>query len=205
MRVWPLLCCCILAGLSSGCSFFYYSAKNLIEEPIKALNHCEELREFRLLAHEAWQQVLDCEPGQHYSEDYACGFIDGYVDFLDADGLGEPPAVPPDRYQLARYHRTPEGVKAIEDWFAGFRRGAAAARASGQRELIVLPMGLPPRTTDDTGAARQGRTPTSGDGLLPEPAPVPRAVVPAKLSFAPATRADRRRGPIVRPDALTMQ
>src|SRR5271154_2683124 len=36
MKVWPLLCFGALAGLTSGCSFFHYSAQNLIETPIEA-------------------------------------------------------------------------------------------------------------------------------------------------------------------------
>src|SRR5262249_26850491 len=157
MRIRPLLCFLALACLNSGCSFFCYSTRNLIEAPWKKLNHYCELHQFSVLASNAWRQISLANPQQDYSEDYVAGFLDGYVDFLDADGLGEPPAAPPDRYQSARYH-TPQGLRAIDDWFAGFRHGAAAAQASGQRELVVLPMALPPRRVDVTARTGQNRT-----------------------------------------------
>jgi hypothetical protein len=176
MKMWPLMCFCTLACLGSGCSFFDYCAYNMIETPFKELNHCQELRHFNALARQAWLHVCATETDHRYSDDYAVGFIEGYVDYLDAGGNGEPPAAPPDRYQLARYHMTPEGVQAIDDWFAGFRHGAAEARASGQRELVVVPLSLPPRSSSST--VKLGGPATDEDGPGPQEPMRNRRVIP---------------------------
>jgi hypothetical protein len=194
MRTWPLLCFLALAGLNSGCSFFYWSCRNLVEAPWKECNHCCERREFAALAHDAWQHVRAADPGHPYSEDYEAGFIDGYVDYLDYDGLGEPPAAPPDRYQAARY-RNAEGQRAVEAWFAGFRHGAATARASGQREQVVIPLGLPPRRVDPIEKAAAGGIEVPPDVQVPaEPIPVPPRLVPdGKASASPTSPAETSR------------
>jgi hypothetical protein len=145
MKVHPLLCFLVLAGLNTGCSFFCYSIQNLVESPAKAIDDCLARHRFAAMARDAWRHTREADPDQYYSDDYATGFIDGYVDFLDAGGTGEPPAAPPDRY-LHSHYETPAGQQAILDWFAGFRHGAAAARASGQRDLVVVPISLPPRS-----------------------------------------------------------
>src|SRR5258708_7934704 len=98
MKAHPLLCFLLLAGLNTGCSFFTYSFRNMIDSPLKALDYCCEKRRFVAWAREAWNHIQAADPGHHYSDDYVCGFIDGSVDFLDADGTGEPPAAPPNRY-----------------------------------------------------------------------------------------------------------
>jgi hypothetical protein len=194
MRVWPLLCFLALACLNSGCSWAYYSAQNLIETPLRVVNHCNELHHFHQIACAAWKHVQEADPQLKYSADYAAGFIDGYVDFLDAGGLGNPPAAPPERYLFEHYHQSPEGVQAIEDWFAGFRHGAAMARESGLRQLVVVPIALPPRKSDGEYTPLavppgQQAAPASQESL-PTPRPLPpepAAPVPppqADLSFA---------------------
>lgn len=60
------------------------------------------------------------------------------------------PAVPPESYRRKKY-MTPEGMAAIEDWYAGFRHGAATAMASGLRNLVVLPVQCPPKFGLDDG------------------------------------------------------
>src|SRR5262245_28925346 len=60
------------------------------------------------------------------------------------------PPVPPNRYRRKRY-MTPEGVAAVEDWYAGFRHGAATAMASGLRNLVVIPVQCPPKFGPDDG------------------------------------------------------
>jgi hypothetical protein len=184
MKVHPLLCFLVLASLNTGCAFFAYARENMIESPLKAFDYCLEKKRFAAWAREAWAHLQAADPGQHYSDDYARGFLDGYVDFIDAGGTGEPPAAPPDRYQYYKRYATPEGLVAIQDWFAGFRHGAAAARASGQRELIVLPLSLPPRRTGDYGpratgpaagprAPQQAVPPGGAEELLPPPRKMP--------------------------------
>jgi hypothetical protein len=72
------------------------------------------------------------------SKDYAEGFKDGFIDYLQFGGSGQPPYAPPKRYWGPNY-RTPEGYRAIEDWFAGFRHGVTAAKESGYRPWVTLP------------------------------------------------------------------
>ncbi len=182
MRPHPLLCFLVLAALNTGCSFFVFAARNMVESPLKAIDYCLEKRRFVAWAQEAWAKIQAADPDHHYSNDYARGFIDGYVDFIDADGVGEPPVAPPDRYHYYHRNATPEGLAAIQDWFAGFRHGAAAAKASGQRELVVLPLSLPPRkrpgdygppSTTASGASSAPQQPV-GPSAPAEVAPPPR-------------------------------
>jgi hypothetical protein len=124
---------------SAPAGFEHIAGRNLTQEPIRWLDEQEFRKVAERHARAAWaaQQVH----GQ-VSGDYENGFVEGFVDYLDAGGNGEPPVVPPFRYRLTRF-KTPEGHKATEDWFAGFRHGAAVARASGLRELILVPLSAP--------------------------------------------------------------
>src|SRR5262249_39466700 len=79
-----------------------------------------------------------------YSPDFQQGFLCGFADYLYAGGTGNPPPLPPRGYWKSEYE-TPEGRQAVQDWFEGFRTGAARARASGYRELVTVPISaLPP-------------------------------------------------------------
>jgi hypothetical protein len=83
------------------------------------------------------------------------------------------PPVPPERYRRKRY-MTPEGCAAVEDWFAGFRHGAATAMASGLRNLVVIPVQCPPVFGPDDGgplpaATRPSSTPAKDSGTTMPP------------------------------------
>ena len=102
-------------------------------------------------------------------------------------GTGEPPAMPPFRYQLHHYMSV-EGRLAVQAWFAGFRHGAALAKASGLREVILVPVSNVPcdpppvrmYTPRQRGSERDGKSshelflvpPTPLD-TLPAPRPAP--------------------------------
>jgi hypothetical protein len=96
--------------------------------------------------------------------------VAGFVDYLDANGTGEPPAAPPKRYDRSRYE-TPAGQRAIEDWFAGFRHGARAAQASGYRPAVVLPLALPPRHVRDPYPLALPSVPDEQSPAEPLPSP----------------------------------
>src|SRR5579872_1105819 len=131
---------CVTTGAESGqYNFLANSFRNLGEWPVVGNSECYQTLRDCARAKEAWRAAQAACPDQAYSKDYACGFKAGFRDYLDAGGNGEPPAVPPFRYRLAGYE-SPGGHAAIEDWYAGFRHGAAAARASGFRELNVIPL-----------------------------------------------------------------
>jgi hypothetical protein len=140
------LCVIGLCTFAPGCRLVYYTADNLcrtVEHCHQAV--CEHLRDRRWAAN-AWNDFCRCNPDAALSGDFAAGFEAGFADFLFAGGTGEPPPLPPERYRKLRY-QTPEGYRAKEDWFAGFRAGAAAAHDGGYRQWITGPSsfaGLPP-------------------------------------------------------------
>ncbi|MCI0464486.1 MAG: hypothetical protein L0Z62_46740 [Gemmataceae bacterium] len=132
--------------LCSGCSLASTAAHNVLRLPAQALEDFSESVRNRKLSDSAWNAVLAA--GGTYSQDHAAGFRDGFTDYLRAGGTGGAPTLPPRRYWKVRY-QTPQGARAVADWFAGFRHGAAMAMASGYRQWVTIPVGggapdLPP-------------------------------------------------------------
>jgi hypothetical protein len=123
---------CAMVG--SGVDHVVYAAKESIDE------HREHAR-YRRWAEAAWGEAVAACPTDGYSEGYADGFQAGFIDYVNGGGNGEPPPLHPRRYQGFRY-QTPEGYAAIEDWFGGYRAGAAAARQGPYREWITGPSSL---------------------------------------------------------------
>jgi hypothetical protein len=118
------------------------AAHNLAYESALGTDYVLTCARNRRLANEAWGQVQKADPDHAYSKDYALGFKDGFADYLDEGGCAEPPPLPARRYWMIHY-RTPGGHAAINDWFAGFQHGVAAARESGYRELVIVPSSVP--------------------------------------------------------------
>jgi hypothetical protein len=173
---------CVTTGAESGqYNFLANSCRNLSEWPLVGASQCCRTLRDCARAKEAWRATRKDCPGQEFSRDYACGFKAGFCDYLDAGGSGQPPAVPPFRYQWTRYD-SPEGHQAIEDWYAGFRHGAAAARASGFRELNVIPLSAPPIDAVAAAADLAGK-PAGPAGLTfgPPADGVPLEIVPDQL------------------------
>src|SRR5207245_1660358 len=135
-----LLICCVIGccALMSGCNLFVSAARNLCFEATLRTSDCTERVRERRLAKSAWDEHCATNPTVAYAADYKAGFEAGYIDFLNAGGSGEPPAVAPKRYWTKR-NESPAGQQSAWDWFAGFQDGAAAARASGQRQFIIVP------------------------------------------------------------------
>jgi hypothetical protein len=130
------------------------------------------------LAAAAWGEIAAAQPGKSYSRDYVRGFRDGFADYLDAGGTGEPPTLPPRRYWRSGY-RTAEGYQAIEDWFAGFRHGARCARDSGLRHFAVIPSSL-------SAMHPAAQVPVQGPAAFPqEVIPVPPPVAPGSATAEP--------------------
>jgi hypothetical protein len=132
-----LLCFCVL---HSGCNIAEYSARNLYIEIKLRATEFSDCRTNRRLARAAWNQFRKANPSLSYSASYAEGFQDGYADYLNAGGSGQPPALPPRHYWTWTCEGRARGPQAAIDWFDGFRDGADAARASGQRELLLPPI-----------------------------------------------------------------
>lgn len=169
-RRWILL----LFVLQPGCSFAYYGAKNLIEAPIDARDRQLTRCRFDCMADDAWKKAVEDDPPLAYAYHYGAGFRRGFADYLEADGTGQPPAAPPWEYRTAAFE-TPQGQRDVEDWFAGFRHGAAVARAGGYRDAaVIVPIALPPAYSSPRPAPRQP----------PSAAPAP-AVPPPDLELLP--------------------
>ena len=132
-----------LCVFAAGCSWVPYALNNMVETPTEVVERCALRCRFRRMARDAW---AECSKGHDYSRYYARGFKEGFVEFLDADGTGEPPAVPPWWYRQNRF-LTPAGQLDVEDWLAGYRQGAQVARASGYHSIVTVPLALPPLHT----------------------------------------------------------
>jgi hypothetical protein len=135
----------ILSITSSGCALVQDSCRNVCVSLKTPLEEHREKARNRQWAEAAWQQVACTRNlsgvGRGFSEDYANGFKDGFAEYLFRGGDGEPPLVAPLRYRDTRY-QTEQGYHAVQDWFAGYRHGAAMARDSGARRWITGPSSL---------------------------------------------------------------
>jgi hypothetical protein len=177
MKMKGILCLVGLCSLGPGCGGPLSNvARTLIIEPAhfcKAENDWEECTRNRKLAETAWIEYRSVSPGQAYSPDWERGFKDGFADYLYAGGTGLPPPVPPRDYWTTVYE-TESGHRAIEDWFEGFRRGAQAARDSGYRDVVTIPVSSPPVGT-----------PLIVVPAAPAEAPAPAETLPAPRREAP--------------------
>ena len=171
---------CAMVG--SGIDHVVYATKESVED------HLERTR-YREWAEAAWVEAVAHDPAGPYSEDYADGFKAGFIDYVDAGGTGEPPPLPPRRYQGFRY-RSPEGYQAIEDWFGGYRQGAAVARQGPYREWITGPSSLRGPTAilslELPGAPPQPAGPAEAVPGMPEQLPPPKKE-PAAPKEGPAS------------------
>jgi hypothetical protein len=178
-RYLPVFLLCLLGP---GCSMFEAVAVNVVTAPVDALDDVTFHLRNRKLAQVAWDDLRRSDPAAAYSADYGRGFIAGYADFLNSGGRPVPPAVPPWRYRRPKYE-TPEGYRAIEDWYAGFAHGNAAACAWGAGQLLRLPSSgvtLDPLATPPLPAGSGPPLPPGppGDGPALPPGPVGAGHVP---------------------------
>jgi hypothetical protein len=130
-------------------------------------------------ASQAWNAECQAHPGWTWSEDHACGFRDGFEEYLWHGGNGEPPPLPPVKYRAVQY-QTPQGYQAIEEWFAGYRHGAAVAHQGGYRNLVTGPSSLHGQQPGPNAAIREGQAPVQSltgrmdsQPIFPSPEPLP--------------------------------
>jgi hypothetical protein len=182
----PMLLGLCLTG--PGCSFVHHIKRNLINEPQFGCDEVAIRMRHERLARQAWDEMAR-QYGKCFSVDYRRGFIDGFADYLTYGGCQNGcdeapivPAVPPEHYRHKKY-MTPEGYRAIEEWFMGFRHGSSTAVASGLRQLVVIPVLNPPVFLRDTYATEHQHAaaqpeevpqmPPSDSDLLPPPRTAP--------------------------------
>jgi hypothetical protein len=166
------------SALTMGCgSIVTYTTMNVIVQPIQRFDdHIISGRNCRL-ANLAWAELQKNRPQDPYSVDYGRGFRTGFADFLDAGGSGEPPAIPPWRYRLYKY-QTPSGERAIEDWYAGFRDGAAQAQASGYRRFVIVRPSMAAVGAVAAQSAGRHQSTASQPAAEAPPLPMPRTLPP---------------------------
>jgi hypothetical protein len=175
-----------LLAFCQGCNLAVNFSRDVVFEVERASHEClEKVRDERLAA-SAWNEVQSNHKGV-YSVDYARGFRDGYADYLFAGGTGEPPLLPPRRYWGVGYE-TPDGVQAIQDWFAGYRHGAAEAEQSGYRQLVRIPLSSPEFT-------ELSQLPTGNEVMAP-PLPAPTGPLPETIS-SPAEKPGPVQAPVL--------
>jgi hypothetical protein len=179
---------CFSARPSAPACYEHLTARNVTQQPVRWIDEVYLKDLATAWAKDAWQKVWAEwhreAPDRPYPHDFAKGFVEGYVDYIDAGGNGEPPRAAPFRYRLVPY-KNPAGVQAAQEWFAGFRYGASVAEASGLREVILVPLSGPiaaavrpslPSVTPTTGTA--SKTPASAPGPPTLPLPTPHEVLP---------------------------
>jgi hypothetical protein len=166
-------------AMCTGCSMYQSAARNAFLEPSAAVNRGLTCIRDHIVAKDVWQTVVACEPDQNYSIDYGEGFRAGFADYLKEGGAVIPNSMPPYRY-FGRSYQTPEGRAAVNDWYAGYRRGAQMAHDSPCRDLATVPTiaVLPPSTehvriadVDYSGTKAQKQAEVHDLG---EPLPAPR-------------------------------
>jgi hypothetical protein len=171
-------CLAGLCALVSGCNLVSSAAHNLTLESRQYLDtRAEEVRN-RRWAEQAWEEERASAAPGTYSADYADGFRTGFADYLFAGGSGEPPYLPPPRYWTRRY-QSPEGHGALQDWFTGFRHGAATAREGGYREWVTL-----------AGASHPFRASPDGADAVLELPPLPVPLPPPEQAREPWVKAE---------------
>jgi hypothetical protein len=159
------------------------AVRTTIVEPAafaRRVDDCVDASRASALAEAAWEQLEEAHPDAGYSTDFALGFQEGFAAFIYKGGSGNPPPLPP------RYYWRPEfdsviGHVAIQDWFAGYRRGTAAAKASGLRYLVIVPASTalprrspPPALPSGTAAgSAQGQVAPPPAEVLPQPRQIP--------------------------------
>jgi hypothetical protein len=177
---------------SAGCTLLTNSVGLVSYKVRETTTDFLERHRDRRWAESAWAKVRQHDRGAGFSDDYHDGFIDGFSDYLYKGGNGEPPLLPPRRYRALRY-QSARGYQAVQDWFAGYRQGAAAAQQSGFRQWVTGPTSLPAEwVAGPAGAvpevieAPAGRL---GAPVLP-PGPEPPARLPAGEILPPPRKAE---------------
>lgn len=190
----------LAAGLQTGCGLSKQLANNLVIEPLQWDRFSDRIGRRirdRSLADEAWDEVC-VRDGDVYSRHYRRGFYEGFEDYLNAGGTGDPPVTPPRSYWRL-YYQNPEGQQAMQDWFEGFRHGASVARASGIRDYVVVPLSsVPPKEITSDESSDEGTTPDSNKKAVP-PGKEKMGPFPEELPKKPSEKEGPVKPPITPP------
>jgi hypothetical protein len=177
MKRWLMIWFVGLTPLCQGCVTFANTARTLIVQPVLFSDEWDRFVscfKHRCMARDALKSYV-AQAGEPCSSDFGEGFLDGYTRYLNKGGTGIPRPVPPRCYWRLPY-RTAEGRQAVEEYFAGYRAGAAAAIASGFRHVDTIASSLPPRPPrgwSNGSATIEPSPPVAPEGDLPVPRQLP--------------------------------
>lgn len=167
-----------------GCNQFQLAGHNLANETISFGDERKFDHRLESEARCVWQDVCRQYPARTFTPEFADGFTDGYVDYLDVGGTPQPPAIPPLRYRRSSY-LSPHGRSLVNDYLVGFQYGVEVAVATGKREFLTVPVLLgevPP-----SGPLNVTRLPAPPEASLdPVSSPTNGAVPPVGVPIAPA-------------------
>src|SRR3974377_2063226 len=107
----PLVLLFVLS--SGGCNWLPYAVNNVFSTPVEKIGECVFRCRLKKIARTTLQKIQQKEP-MKCSPACAKGFEDGFVDFVDRNGSGDPPAIPPQGYRRDVL-RSPDGQMEIED------------------------------------------------------------------------------------------
>lgn len=175
---------------AGGCNIAHNAARNIINEPHVVWTQHAIKHDLKMRAKAAWETArFEC-PEHADSAAFRDGFVDGYVDYLDRGGNGSIPAVPPAKYTRHKDYYTENGQCLVKEYFLGFKTGQEVAIATGQRQVLTVPVLLPleptgpPAFTLAPAGAEQAPPmipPRPLDGIEPtsgSTGDVPRVIVP---------------------------
>src|SRR5271154_6164621 len=103
MKFKTRLSCLLLLLGSGGCSYIPQMAVNVFSAPVDTVNEYWFLCKLHKLARAALEKEEGLV-GEKYCKAYAQGFEAGFVDYIDCNGGGVPPAIPPFYLQRAALH-----------------------------------------------------------------------------------------------------
>ncbi|MCP4189932.1 MAG: hypothetical protein GY768_04820 [Planctomycetaceae bacterium] len=141
---WILLGSVLIAS-QLGCSSYHLAKRTLhceLNEYPQVTDGKISCRKYRGWAKQEWQRIR-MESGETFSNDYASGFLQGFVDQVYAGGKPIAPPIPPRKYWRVGY-RNADGRRAVEEWYHGFEHGAQIAHESGYRAQAVVPSSIAP-------------------------------------------------------------
>ena len=161
---------------STGCTLVSRAVYNVHYDKTLRADLEEKSALHRKLGQEAWLDAWAAGSAAVPDAAFGNGFVDGFADFLDRGGSGDPPSAPPNAFRFGDA-LTPAGYQAAARYFEGFAEGARAARASGRRADVLVPLSW--SNLGDHRRPVESDSPGALPGLLPPPrqlGPMPREV-----------------------------
>jgi hypothetical protein len=148
----------VLTMLSPGCALIKDGVRGARTDIRDCVDDARERMRNWKCAEGTWKQIRTTDP-HAYSPDYAQGFKEGFAEYLYS-GKEDAPALAPAHYRRFSY-QTPQGYRAIEDWFAGYRSGVAAAIETGYRRLVTAQVSAPLATVSLEPVSAKEKGPAS--------------------------------------------